>query len=89
MTETLTPYGIIDDILGERERQDEKWGPDREIEPLYWLAILMEEVGEAAKEVIEPLCPIIFTPELRREVVQVAAVAIAWLEAMDRTAGAG
>ncbi len=81
---TDTPYRIIDEILAERERQDEKWGPDRTLHPLYWLAILTEEVGEAAKATIEPNPPRSIDTEMRREVVQVAASAVAWLEAMDR-----
>lgn len=89
MVETLTPYGIIDDILEERERQDEKWGPPsipdlRNRHPFHWLGILMEEVGEVAEEIVENPSMPVWSPEMRREVVQVAAVAVSWLEAMDR-----
>lgn len=40
-----------------------------------WLKILAEEVGEAFAET---------GPELRAELVQVAAVACAWIESIDR-----
>jgi hypothetical protein len=41
-----------------------------------WVAILMEEVGEA----LEQSDPV----KLRAELVQIAAVAVAWVEAIDR-----
>jgi len=44
-----------------------------------FLAILMEEVGEAMCEVEKP--------KLRAELVQVAAVAVAWIEKLDREMG--
>ena len=43
---------------------------------LTWLDILREEVEEAAAEV-DPA-------KLRTELIQVAAVAVAWVEAIDR-----
>lgn len=45
-----------------------------------WLDILLEEVGEASAE-SNPV-------RLRAELVQVAAVAVAWVEAIDRRGGA-
>jgi len=39
----------IDLICDERQRQDEKWGSDRHLDPLLWLAILGEEFGEVAR----------------------------------------
>lgn len=75
---------IVGDIARERERQDAKWGSQRRNPSLYWLGILMEEVGETAREVIEAVA----SASLRRELVQVAAVAVCWLEALDRSADA-
>lgn len=48
----LDPWNesIISDIINERIRQDEKWGPQHHT-PGEWLAILMEEVGEVAEEI--------------------------------------
>lgn len=37
-------------VFGERKRQIEKWGPQSQA-PSVWMAILMEEVGEAADEI--------------------------------------
>ncbi len=44
-----------------------------------WAAILMEEVGEALKTSS--------VEDLRAELVQIAAVAVAWVEAIDRRGG--
>ena len=45
-------YWIFEKILNERKRQDKKWGKQNH-HPLYWLAILTEEIGEANKEIVE------------------------------------
>lgn len=49
--------------------------------PVTWAAILAEEVGEALQE-DDPV-------KLRAELVQVAAVAAAWVEAIDRRTSGG
>lgn len=62
-------------IQAERERQEEKFPQDRDLNPMVWLTVLMEEVGEVAKEVLER------NPDLmEEELIQVAAVAQGWLE---------
>jgi len=65
---------ILDMIVEERARQDAKWGRQRH-EPFFWLTILMEEVGEAAKAALQGK-----VVDLGMELVQVAAVCVAWLE---------
>jgi hypothetical protein len=45
-------YWIFEKILNERKQQDKKWGKQNH-HPLYWLAILTEEIGEANKEIVE------------------------------------
>ncbi len=67
---TLT---LSEEVVDERVRQDAKWGTSFEgRDPNTWLAILMEEVGEAAAE-IDP-------DKLIVELIQVAAVALSWAE---------
>lgn len=61
----------------ERDRQDAKWGSQRDLPGHLWMTILTEEVGEAAKEVLERR-----HNHLRMELTQVAAVAVCWLEAL-------
>jgi len=81
----ITATQCVGEILRERCAQDAKWG-EQNHPPLQWLAILTEEVGELAKEVNEHHWreqPNTLT-KLRAELVQVAAVAVAWLECLDR-----
>lgn len=56
--------------------QDKKWGEQNHRDST-WLAILSEEVGEAAKAILEG-------KNLDEEVVQIAAVAVAWEESRMR-----
>lgn len=65
-------------IVDERKRQDEKWGADRNLDDTTWLTILMEEVGETCEAILKGL------PSMQTELVQVGAVALAWLECVDR-----
>lgn len=68
-------------IVEERKRQDAKWGPDRNMHPATWLTILTEETGEVAKEICDSR---FYSNEMsdnyEKELVQVAAVALAALE---------
>lgn len=71
---------ISEEIRLERGRQDAKWGRDsiihRTAEAGY--RVLGEEVGEVAKAINER-----DRNGLRRELIQVAAVAVAILEALE------
>lgn len=69
---------ICQEVIAERQQQDEKWGYDRVLSSYSRLAVLMEEVGEAARACLER-----DYPNLREELVQVAACAVAWVEQMD------
>lgn len=90
---------ILGDVIEERRRQVVKWGqqdhPSGDTSPELqelcdraqvlckssddtWPRILLEEVLEAF---VEPE-----GPRLRQELIQVAAVAVAWIEAIDRRA---
>lgn len=75
---------VANQIRAERAAQDQKWGV-QDHDALYWLAILTEEVGETAKAIIDPPHgQERLTDEARVELIQVAAVCVAWLEADDR-----
>ena len=71
--------GLWEEIMQERKRQDEKWGDQRNLSDMRWLGIVTEEVGEAAEEVLSDN-PV----EMRKEVIEVCASALVWLECMDR-----
>ena len=97
--------GVLYEVARERSRQDAKWGEQnhhdgtgragdrfqaemaREICKANgpgqdnWRDILTEEVHEAYAET-DPA-------KLRAELVQVAAVAVAWVESIDRRSGRG
>ena len=77
---------VLAEIQRERLRQDEEWGADRTGQSdLYWLAILGEEFGEVDMAVVEEgdgLNTITSDHPIYAEVIQVAAVAVAWAEAM-------
>lgn len=77
--------GIVIDIRQERHRQ-ERLFPDQVANPDYYLAILMEEVGEAAKAIVQRRA---LDQEVREELVQVAAVACRILELIDHRPGFG
>ena len=69
---------ILDEVAKERWRQLQLWG-EQFHEPDRWLAILMEEVGETAQAQNEQK-----RAEYRKEMIQVAAVAVAAIEALDK-----
>lgn len=75
----------LEAVLAERARQDAKWGEQNHLD-LTWLAILTEEVGEAAQEILTNQFGKVGNGhgDLREEAVHVAAVALAWIEAIDR-----
>jgi hypothetical protein len=106
----MSKLKVLGDIGAERDRQDAKWGADRNLPDFpqtyrrgsafarvreeeakrhcsasflandpNWFVILQEEVAEALATTD--------TASLRAELIQVAAVAVAWVEAIDRRNG--
>lgn len=88
-TPMVTPhiFNVMRDVARERQRQDSKWGPQNH-HPAWWMAILMEEVGEAAQEVLGLQFGEAAKAhgDLRKELIEVAAVAISAVEALDHGA---
>jgi len=82
---------IIQQIIDERLRQDKKWGP-QDHSTLMWSAILTEETGEVAKAALESCAAhkklsgkeLDTLEDYRKELIQVAAVAVAAIESLDR-----
>jgi len=75
---------VILDIMAERRLQDNKWGEQNHSLP-RWLLILSEEIGELCKAVLEEEN----VADIRKELVQVAAVSMAMIESFDRHGPAG
>lgn len=80
--EWTDPSYIYAEIRYERKCQDEEWG-EQNHDPVYWVGILAEELGEVAKEAIESNLRDT-SYQLRVELVHLAAVAVAAIEALDR-----
>jgi hypothetical protein len=76
-------YGCCESIRYERQAQDKKWGIQNRSN-LRWLAILMEEVGELAMCLLNSKHK--GHPDYLRnkELIQVAAVCVAWMECLAR-----
>ena len=77
-------------VLAERKRQDSLWG-EQNHPPLIYLGILAEEFGEAAKAAVDLQFNCVsqgaiaeFRAKLLVELIQTAAVAIAFAECLDR-----
>lgn len=75
---------VLAEVAEERFFQDQKWGLQNH-HPAGWYAVLGEEYGEVG----EALCEQAFLSpqdwsEYRKELIQVAAVAVAAVEALDR-----
>ena len=80
------PIKVYSEIALERIRQESKWG-EQNHHPMIWLSILGEEYGEACEAANEAYFPGKLNGEwgnYREELIQVAAVAIAMVESLDR-----
>lgn len=84
---------VLYDVVRERERQDVKWGEQNHDIP-KWTSILGEEYGELCQAINETVFD--NGPEerakggyqnMRAEAVQVAAVAVSFVEFLDRFYG--
>lgn len=95
---TIWPDGYVgealQDIHRERDRQRDlkeagkfKYEPsDLELSHDQRYTILGEEFGEVGHELNEGIVKTIDKKKLRKELVEVAAVAVAWIEAIDKGA---
>jgi len=81
---------VFKQVLLERTVQNNKFG-EQNHDPFIWLSILGEEVGEAHQAAVEAKFPnsnnqgqTVNLRDLRKELIQVAAVAISICESLDR-----
>ena len=77
----MTPF--LKAVDKEQESQFAKWGEQNHIQAL-WLLILAEEFGEVSKEVNELHFRKASIPNLKAELIQVAAVAASMYESLER-----
>ena len=91
MKETKLQKEIFREIVIERHRQEAIHGENSIVKknPLGFesYAVLGEEVGEVGRALLDcsfdPNFPNTARNDLERELIQVAAVAVAWLEALE------
>jgi NTP pyrophosphatase (non-canonical NTP hydrolase) len=75
----LDRANVLEDVLFERLRQDELWGDQSGHANERWLVILIEEVGEVARAMYDD-----DEGHTYEEIIQCAAVCMAWAEAMQK-----
>lgn len=83
ITETTAMLRARRLIQEERLRQDRRWG-EQNHDPITWMSILTEEVGEAAHAANENKWNGQSIDGFKEEMVQVAAVAQAVVECLER-----
>lgn len=74
----------LKDVLTEMNSQDNKWGADRNQHPFLWQVILGEEFGEVCQAILHDEFGGSHAGTAREELVQVAAVALQFIEQYDR-----
>ena len=65
---------IIEDVCDEINKQDQKWGSDRDLDYFQWCAILMEEVGEFSQAALHTKFGDKESGRMYQELIQVIAV---------------
>jgi NTP pyrophosphatase (non-canonical NTP hydrolase) len=81
-------HNTLGDVSNERARQDAKWG-EQNHDDGTWGLILGEEFGETCEAALAVAFGNADPNRVREELVQVAAVAVAWIECIDRRTGRG
>ena len=84
MSDKHLSTSALADVVAEMERQDVKWGSDRDLSPFIWASILGEEVGEFNQAILHDYYGGKFAGTSRDELVQIAAVALQIIEYYDR-----
>ena len=72
-----TQKAVLELIIDERKRQDEKWEGQRHLHET-WELIASEEKGEIARALLEGNID-----QLKIEIIELAAVLVAWYEAIE------
>ena len=79
VTAELSRATVLEDVLGERERQDSMYGDQTHHSDPWWNIIATEENGEVARCIWEK-----DDKHMYEEIVQACAVYFAWAEAIHR-----
>lgn len=80
---------VLDAVAAERERQEQKHRgstcASKDVPHTRKFLVLMEEVGEVAQAINDGTLTVKERAHLRAEIIQVAAVAVAWAESLTPT----
>ena len=79
VTAELSRASVLEDVLGERERQDSMYGDQTHHSDPWWNIIATEENGEVARCIWEKDDKLMY-----EEIIQACAVYFAWAEAIHR-----
>ena len=82
--------GIYAQVQAERERQDAKWGgPDHDANHTAgdWISFIAEHADKALRAEMGPIDGDADLDEYRRRLIEVAALAVAAVEALDKQRG--
>lgn len=71
-------YRVVNDVENEVIRADKEWGDNNPHSHSEWLSLLVEEVGEAARELNEGLGGDVDDDKLYTELIQIAAGVVSW-----------
>ena len=82
MVHEISRAVVLENVLKERERQDEIYGDQMTHTDEYWNVIATEENGEVARAVYEQNVPHAYL-----EIIQACAVYMAWAEAILKRGG--
>lgn len=83
LEKTGIDVSALQSLVAERVRQDKKWGESNH-DPLKWIAIITEELGEASESALHSIYGGEKSRNLRKEFIQIAASALAALECLNR-----
>lgn len=75
---------VLSEVRDERKRQDERWGWTNR-DPAWHMVVLQEEVGELCRAIHDAHFAggVDALANARAEAIQVAAVAVAFVEGLD------
>ena len=79
MVHEISRAVVLENVLKERERQDELYGDQITHSDEYWNVIATEENGEGARAIWEQ-----DDYQMYNEIIQACAVYFAWAEAIHR-----
>lgn len=80
LKQNKTELNIYNKIIKERERQKEDHPYDQLNPPTAWIGILAKQLGQAAEQTIRDDIDI---PRLEKQLIQISAVCVAWLEILE------